>query len=55
MLHCPDRAVDLRGEEAQLALDVLVDVVLLTGKASHPAAELRLDSLVHAHLLGPTQ
>lgn len=46
---------DLRGKEAQLALNVLVDVVLLTGKASHPAAKLWLDSLVHAHLLGPSQ
>lgn len=46
---------DLRSKEAQLALDVLVDVVLLTGKAAHPTAKLWLDGLVHAHLLGPSQ
>lgn len=50
-----DRAADLRGEEAQLTLDVLIDVVLLAGKAPHPAAKLWLDGLVHAHLLGSSQ
>lgn len=47
--------VNLRGEEAELALDVLVDVVLVAGKAPHPTAKLRLDGLVHPHLLGSAQ
>lgn len=46
---------DLWGEEAELALNVLVDVVLLAGEATHAAAKLRLDGLVHAHLLGSSQ
>lgn len=46
---------NLWGEEAELALYVLVDVVLLAGEAPHPAAKLGLDGLVHAHLLGPPQ
>lgn len=46
---------NLRGKKAELALNVLVDVVLLAGKAPHPAPKLRLDGLVHAHLLGSPQ
>lgn len=42
---------NLGGEKAELALYVLVDVVFLAGKAPHPAAKLRFDGLVHAHLL----
>lgn len=45
----------LRGEEAELALYILIDVVFLAGKAPHAAAKLRFDSLVHAHLLGSAQ
>lgn len=41
----------LRGKKAELALNVVIDVVFLTGKAPHPAAKLWLDGLVHAHLL----
>lgn len=48
-------ASNLWGKEAQLALYVLVDVVLLTGEAAHPAAKLWFDSLVHAHLLCSAQ
>lgn len=48
-------ASNLWGKEAQLALYVLVDVVFLTGEAPHPAAKLRFDSLVHAHLLCSAQ
>lgn len=46
---------NLRGEKAELALYVLVDVVLLTGKAPHPATKLWFDGLVYAHLLGSPQ
>lgn len=46
---------DLRGEEAQLALDVLVDVVLLAGEAPRSSPELGLHRFPESHLLGASQ
>ena len=45
----------LGGEEAELALDVLVDVVLLAGEPPTPPAVLGLYRLVHSHHLSPLQ
>lgn len=46
---------DLWGKKAELALYVLIDVAFLAAVTPHPAAKLRFDSLVHAHLLCSTQ
>lgn len=48
-------ASNLRGKKAELALNVLIDVVLLTGKAPHATTKLWFNVLVHAHLLRSLQ
>lgn len=45
----------LGGEEAQLALHVLVDEVLLAGEATGPPAKLRLHCFTQTQLVGPSE
>lgn len=50
-----EKTTDLRGEKAQFALNVLVDVVLLAGEAPRSSAKLRLHRFPQSHLLGAAQ